>query len=166
MLFEGNAEIVLETLETVNDFPKAYSAMEQEIEDQKKANKLLVEGAPKREQKRLRESLASEINDMEYALTVIGEAIWLTEKFGAGQYADIPGLCKIASREDIKGKQDAEKSSWSLTPGVYVGVPPVEDDGVDFHERMHEIHEELLALQAESNELMTTISKNFKEMSL
>ena len=166
MLFEGNAEIVLETLETVNDFPKAYNTMEQEIEDQKKANKLLVEGAPKREQKRLRESLASEINDMEYALTVIGEAIWLTEKFGEGEYADVAGLRKIASREEIKGSQDADKSSWSLTPGAYVGVTPVEDDGVDFHERMKEIHAELLELQAESNQLMETISNNFEEMGL
>ena len=103
---------------------------------------------------------------MEYALTVIGEAIWLTEKFGEGEYADVAGLCKIASREEIKGDQDAEKSSWSLTPGAYVGVPPVEDDGVDFHERMKEIHAELLELQAESNQLMETISKNFKEMRL
>ena len=47
-----------------------------------------------------------------------------------------------------------------------MGVPPVEDDGVDFHERMHEIHEELLALQAESNELLDAISKNFEEIGL
>lgn len=47
-----------------------------------------------------------------------------------------------------------------------MGVPPVEDDGVDFHERMGEIHSELLRLQAESNELMATISRNFEEMGL
>ena len=38
----------------------------------------------------------------------------------------------------------------SLTPGAYVGVAPVEDDGVDFAQRMKEIHKELLELQAES----------------
>ena len=53
-----------------------------------------------------------------------------------------------------------------MTPGAYVGVAPVEDDGVDFEERMVEIHRELLSLQAESNELMETISKNMKEMGL
>ena len=42
----------------------------------------------------------------------------------------------------------------------------MEDDGVDFAQRMVEIHEELLTLQAESNELMQTISKNMKEMGL
>lgn len=46
----------------------------------------------------------------------------------------------------------------------YVGVAPVEDDGVDFTQRMKEIHKELLELQAESNRLMETISKNLEEM--
>ena len=42
----------------------------------------------------------------------------------------------------------------SLMPGAYVGVAPAEDDGVDFAQRMKEIHKELLELQAESNRLM------------
>ena len=59
-----------------------------------------------------------------------------------------------------------EKKGWSLTPGAYVGVAPVEDDGVDFAERMAEIHKELLCLQAESNKLMDTISKNMMELGI
>ena len=35
---------------------------------------------------------------------------------------------------------------------------------MDFEERMTEIHRELLVLQAESNNLMNTISQNMKEM--
>ena len=93
-------------------------------------------------------------------LTVIDEAKWLYEKFGEGKYADVPGLCRVATLAEIKGK------GWSLTPGAYVGVAPVEDDGVDFAQRMREIHSELLALQAESNELMNTISKNMEEMGI
>ena len=91
---------------------------------------------------------------------IIKEAQWLTEKFGDGEYRDILGLCKCASRDEV-----AEKG-YSLTPGAYVGVPEVEDDGVNFAERMAEIHSVLLALQAESNELMDTILKNMKEMGL
>ena len=91
---------------------------------------------------------------------ILGEAQWLYEKFGEGEYQDIPGLCKVASREEIKEK------NYSLTPGAYVGVAAVEDDGVDFAQRMAEIHAELLTLQAESNVLMDTISKNMKEMGL
>ena len=87
------------------------------------------------------------------------EAVWLTEKFGEGVYQDIPGLCKVASRDTILNEKGA-----SLTPGAYVGVAPVEDDGVDFAQRMKEIHKELLELQAESNRLMETISKNLEEM--
>lgn len=91
---------------------------------------------------------------------IIQEAKWLYEKFGEGEYRDIPGLCKVASRTEI-----AEKN-YSLTPGAYVGVAAAEDDGVDFAQRMAEIHEELLTLQAESNELMQTISRNMKEMGI
>ena len=47
-----------------------------------------------------------------------------------------------------------------------MGVAPGEDDGVNFEERMIEIHRELLSLQAESNLLMDTISQNLKEMGL
>lgn len=93
-------------------------------------------------------------------LTVLDEAKWLTDKFGAGEYQDIPGLCKMASHAEI------EEKNYSLTPGAYVGVAAGEDDGVDFAQRMGEIHRELLKLQAESNELMQTISKNMKEMGL
>ncbi len=92
---------------------------------------------------------------------VIKEYEWLTEKFGDGEYKDILGLCKVA---DING--EVKDKGYSLTPGAYVGVAPVEDDGVDFAERMAEIHSELLTLQAESNELMVTISRNMEEMGL
>lgn len=93
-------------------------------------------------------------------MDILKDAQWLYEKFGEGKYRDIPGLCKIASRTEI-----AEKN-YSLTPGAYVGVATVEDDGVDFSQRMGEIHRELLTLQAESNELMQIISRNIKEMGL
>lgn len=93
-------------------------------------------------------------------LSVVDEAHWLYEKFGEGEYQDIPGLCKIAARSEI-----AEKN-YSLTPGAYVGVAEVEDDGVDFAQRMADIHRELLTLQAESNQLMATISMNMREMGL
>ena len=91
---------------------------------------------------------------------MLHEAKWLYEKFGEGEYQDIPGLCKITSRWEIEDK------GYSLTPGAYVGVAPQEDDGVDFAERMKEIHKELLSLQAESNQLMETISKNMEEIGL
>lgn len=103
---------------------------------------------------------AERIAEVENAILTAQEAQWLYAKFGDGVYADIPGLCYVADRKEI-----AEKN-FSLTPGAYVGVPPAEDDGVDFAQRMNEIHAELVRLQAESNALMETISKNWKEMGI
>lgn len=163
---DGDVAECMRALGDVDEFAMCHSAMLEFIEGQKASAKTLVDNSPKRGRKKIREEQAAITAELEDAAKVLEEAVWLTEKFGAGEYADVPGLCKIATREEIQGNQDADKSSWSLTPGAYVGVPPVEDDGVDFHERMKEIHAELLELQTESNTLMETISKNFKELGL
>ena len=119
-----------------------------------------VEAAEKREKKKVQQLFEDRIEYVDDMLTEAKEAQWLYEKFGDGVYTDIPGLCKVAGIDEIEAK------GWSMTPGAYVGVAPVQDDGVDFAGRMAEIHRELLALQAESNALMDTISKNMKEMGL
>ncbi len=119
-----------------------------------------VESVEKRKKKAEQAKWDEYFKWIEEIIVVATEANWLYAKFGEGEYQDIPGLCKMASRADI-----AEKN-YSLTPGAYVGVATIEDDGVDFAQRMGEIHRELLKLQAESNELMQTISKNMKEMGL
>lgn len=92
--------------------------------------------------------------------SVIKEAKWLTEKFGAGKYIDVPGLCKIATLAEIEDK------NWSLTPGAYVGTAPVKEDDENFEERMIEIHQELLTLQTEANRLMDTISTYFEGLGI
>ncbi len=119
-----------------------------------------VEAADRREKKSVAAAWEERIVGIEHTIAILKEAVWLYDKFGEGEYQDIPGLCKVASRAEI-----AEKN-YSLTPGAYVGVAPTEDDGVDFAQRMSEIHRELLVLQDESNELMQTISKNMKVMGL
>lgn len=122
--------------------------------------KKAVEDAEKRDKKKTQGEYDTKFEELTGIITVAKEANWLYEKFGDGVYADILGLCKVANREEIKDK------GYSLTPGAYVGVAPVEDDGVDFEERVVEIHRELLSLQAESNDLMDIISQNMKEMGL
>ena len=121
---------------------------------------MAVKAAGKKDKKKVQGKYDEKIADQEYLLQVAKEALWLYEKFGDGEYQDIPGLCKMAALSEIEDK------GWSLTPGAYVGVAPIEDDGVDFHERMKEIHEELLNLQEESNRLMVTISRNMEEMGI
>lgn len=141
-------------------FEEALHRIKEELEDLQKRAKNEVEQAGRNDKKRIQTEYDKKIAEKNEMLTVAKEANWLYEKFGDGVYADIPGFCKAADREEIETK------GWSLTPGVYVGVAPVEDDGVDFEERMAEIHRELLSLQAESNDLMETISRNMKEMGL
>ena len=140
------------------DFETNFELLEAKLVLIRKKAKTAIDQAAKREKKSVESEWNKRIALVENTISILKEAVWLTEKFGDGEYKDILGLCKCASIEEI------EQKGWSLTPGAYVGVAPVEDDGVDFAERMAEIHKELLVLQAESNELMKTISKNMEEI--
>ena len=142
------------------DFGELLKAREEKIKALRDEAKAKVGNAEKKGKKRVQAEFDERISEQEELLKTAKEAVWLHDKFGDGEYRDIPGLCKIADRTAI------EEKGWSLTPGAYVGVAPVEDDGVDFHKRMGEIHNELLKLQEESNQLMDTISRNMKDMGL
>lgn len=141
-------------------FEESLQLLKEELKDLQKRAKIEVEHAGRSDKKRIQAEYDEMIAAKNDEIAVAKEANWLYEKFGEGEYKDILGLCKVASRSEI-----AEKG-YSLTPGAYVGVAPVEDDGVNFEERMAEIHRELISLQAESNELMDIISKNLEEMGL
>ncbi|MBR2835291.1 MAG: SAM-dependent DNA methyltransferase [Coriobacteriales bacterium] len=159
-LTDGDTADVLASVTSLDKFASAHEALAMYINKRKEQAKKNVEAANQRERKKLRAALDEKITVLETALTIIGEAVWLTERFGGGTYANVPGLCKIATLQEI------EEKNWSLTPGAHVGVAPQKDDDVDFHERMAEIHAELKRLQAESNDLMTTISRNFEELGI
>ena len=143
-----------------DSFADIVSSLKEKLSVLHRAAKAEVDIAEKRDKKSVQQHYDDRIAYIENMLTVAQEAHWLHEKFDAGVYADVLGLCKLATITEI------EKKGWSLTPGAYVGVAPIEDDGVDFTERMSEIHRKLLSLQAESNDLMDTISQNLKEMGL
>ena len=116
----------------------------------------------KKEKDELKAVIAANEAELAYTLEtkdMVNEAIWLTSKFGLdGEYQDVLGLCKIATTDEISEK------NYSLTPGAYVGVAEVEDDGVDFNERMNEIHAELSQLNAEANVLMSEIIKEWETL--
>ncbi len=141
-------------------FSERAEQLEANLQNARAEAKEVVAQAARKDKKRIEAEYQDTIQALERKLTVAKEALWLTEKFGDGVYQDIPGLCRAATLEEIEAK------GFSLTPGAYVGVPPAEDDGVDFHARMTEIHKELLELHAESDRLMETISKNWEEMGL
>ena len=165
-LYRGEAEKYRGLLEeyrgVLGDMPFSERVAEitRELSTLREKGKTAMVRADRREKKRVQAEYDEKAAEIEDLLTVAKEAEWLYGKFGEGEYRDIPGLCKVGTREEIEAK------GWSLTPGAYVGVAPQEDDGVDFKERMAEIHEELLTLQARSNELMETISRNMKELGI
>lgn len=142
------------------DFSSLVASMKTYLASKRQQAKECIENIEKRKKKAEQAKWDEYLAWIEEIIGVATEANWLYEKFGEGKYRDIPGLCKVATREEIRRK------NYSLTPGAYVGVAPVEDDGVDFVQRMTTIHYELLKLQAESNQLMDTISKKMKEMGL
>ena len=142
------------------DFEEILANREERLNLIREEAKKEVNEAKKKDKKQIQAAFDVQIAEQEDSVKIAKEAVWLYEKFGEGLYKDIAGLCKIAELSEIEDK------GWSLTPGAYVGVAPVEDDGVDFNARMAEIHDELLKLQDESNQLMATISHNLKEIGL
>ena len=141
-------------------FAEVLKSLEAFKQKQQERMAFVLKDVNKRDKKKAEAEWAARIAEVDEAITVAKEAVWLYDKFGEGEYRDIPGLCKVAERSEIEAK------GWSLTPGAYVGVAPVEDDGVDFKQRMAEIHAELLELQAQSNELMETISRNMEALGI
>lgn len=147
-------------------FDKALGVLNSEEEMYKKYIKDQQDTLKKTKGKKDKDELKAIIaaNEAELAYTLetkdmVNEAIWLTSKFGLdGEYQDVLGLCKIATIDEISEK------NYSLTPGAYVGVAEVEDDGVDFHERMNEIHAELASLNKEANLLMSEIMKEWETL--
>jgi type I restriction enzyme M protein len=71
----------------------------------------------------------------------------LEERFPQGEYADIKGLCKVATIEEI------EAQGWSLNPGRYVGTKVEELDDEVFEEQLAASHAELRSLGAKAREL-------------
>ena len=131
------------------------------LTERKEEAKAAVAEAGKRDKKKTEAMFAEQIAVIEELLSIAKEALWLTEKFGLdGTYQDVLGLCKVETIENIAQKE------YSLTPGVYVGVAPVADDGVDFKTRMAEIRTELMTLQTEANTLTETIFSNLEEMGI
>ena len=74
-----------------------------------------------------------------------------------GKCQDIPGLCKVATLEEVK-EQD-----YKLTPGIYVGTEDEEDDGVPFKEKMAGLKAKLKKQFEKSIELQERILKNLRK---
>lgn len=76
--------------------------------------------------------------------------------FRKGELEEEKGFSAIATIDDI-AKQD-----YILTPGRYVGIADVEDDGEPFEEKMARLTGELSKCFEESNRLQEQIKKNLE----
>lgn len=79
---------------------------------------------------------------------------------GVGEYKDILGFCKSVAFEEIK------KNGYVLTPGHYVGLSEMEDDGISFEEKMRKISSELRIAFANGQNLEKEIESNLNELGI
>ena len=73
--------------------------------------------------------------------------------FQEGTLEDVKGFCAACDLQEI------EKQDFILTPGRYVGIEEVEDDGEPFEEKMTRLTSELSEMFAKSHELEDEIRK-------
>ncbi len=78
----------------------------------------------------------------------------------AGTYEDVPGFCKSASLEEIRGH------GYVLTPGRYVGAADVEDDDMPFSERFAGFQAKLEEQFLEAEGLTATIREKLVRVGL
>ena len=90
--------------------------------------------------------------------TARGSADLMKANFPKSKYADVAGLCKVATLKEI------EAQGWILNPGRYVGVAKREAEDFDFTEKLEELNEELETLNLEAHELEERIGENVENL--
>jgi len=75
-----------------------------------------------------------------------------------GAYEDVPGFCKSATLEDVRGH------GYLLTPGRYVGAADVEDNEAPFGERFGALESKLADQFAEADRLTSAIRENLSRI--
>ncbi|MDQ6794938.1 MAG: type I restriction-modification system subunit M [Chloroflexota bacterium] len=77
---------------------------------------------------------------------------------GAGDYADVPGFCKSATLDDIRGHGHV------LTPGRYVGAADAEEDDEPLEDKMRRLTSTLRDQMAEGHRLDALIEASLREL--
>lgn len=83
---------------------------------------------------------------------------WRGTPWAHGSYADVPGLCKSATLEEIA------KHGYVLTPGRYVGAEDAEEDDELFEEKMRRLAAQWREQRSEGARLNAVIEANLKEL--
>ncbi|WP_232535026.1 class I SAM-dependent DNA methyltransferase [Nocardia terpenica] len=83
--------------------------------------------------------------------TYVGSEALVDENFPDGKYADVPGLCNVATRAEI------EAQGWSLNPGRYIGTTIVEEADEDFAVKLGELYAEFTRLSDDAESLRVKV---------
>jgi type I restriction enzyme M protein len=76
----------------------------------------------------------------------------------ADEYKDIKGFCKSVQIAEVR------EHEYILTPGRYVGIEEIEDDGESFEDKMERLTSELAEQFSKSHKLEDMIRVNLKEI--
>jgi len=85
---------------------------------------------------------------------------WLLSRFPEGVYCDVPGLCKIATKDEIAG------NDYSLSPGRYVGVVESKREEQDNFTKLTFLKKQLLSLDKTASGLTIEILRNFEKLGI
>ena len=77
---------------------------------------------------------------------------------GVWLYKDIPAFCKSANIQDVR------KNNYILTPGRYIDFKEIEDDGVDFDDKMKLLAVTLKEQMQKANALDEAIKENLAKI--
>ena len=82
----------------------------------------------------------------------------LNDNFPEDSYADVAGLCAVATQEQI------EDQDWSLNPGRYVGLASHGVDDSEFFATMELLEEQFATLSAEAIALSDSVQANIEKV--
>ena len=82
-----------------------------------------------------------------------GSREMIDERFADGAYANVAGLCGVATVGDI------EEQGWSLNPGRYVGTIISTNDDGDFKERANRLTTEFETLEKDAVRLSAVVKE-------
>lgn len=85
-----------------------------------------------------------------------GSAKLLKKYFPKLKYKDVPGLCKLATLEEVS------KKDFSLNPGRYVGIEIQKEEDYDFFLELKSLFDELEELNENALEIGEQILENFE----
>ena len=145
-------DLLYKLVARVADLGSALTVAESvaDIYDRRAAGRLL---------KQLDEERKAAVEQLKQVAYFHRQVVWLQERFPNAELEAVPGLVKLVDKQDI------EAADWSLTPGRYVGVAPLEEDEeFDFEATLRDIHTELADLNQEAVELAARIQTNFEEL--